>query len=93
VFLGARITGRIFGFAWWDFAGVPDDVTYFIRNVNPVFVMMDWARGTDKSPKSANPLQFIHPFAFFDGTDSAFSASREIRPVNQTYFHIARINN
>jgi hypothetical protein len=43
--------GRIFGFAWWDFAGVPDDVTYFI-----VFVMMDWARGTYKSPKSANPL-------------------------------------
>ncbi len=42
--------------AWWDFAGVPDDVTYFICNVNPVFVMTDWARGTDKSPKSANPL-------------------------------------
>jgi hypothetical protein len=56
VFLRARITGRIFGFAWWDFAGVPNDITYFIRNVNPVFVMTDWACGTDKSPKSANPL-------------------------------------
>jgi hypothetical protein len=48
--------GRILGFAWWDFAGVPDDVIYFIRKVNPVFVMTDWACGTDKSPKSANPL-------------------------------------
>ncbi len=56
VFFLARIMGRIFGFAWWDFAGVPDDLTYFIRNVNPVFVMMDWAHGMDKSPKSANLL-------------------------------------
>jgi hypothetical protein len=81
------------GFAWWDFAGVPDDVTYFIRNVNLVFAMTDWARRTDKSTRSANPRHFIRPIAFFDEADSAFSASCEIPPIDQTYFHIAWINN
>jgi hypothetical protein len=78
--------GWIFGFAWWNFAGAPDDITYFIRNVNPVFVMTDWARRTYKSPKSANPLQFIRPVAFFGGTDSAFSTSREIHPSTERIF-------
>jgi hypothetical protein len=85
--------GRIFGFAWWDFAGVSDDVTYFILNVNPVFVTTDWASGKYKSPKSANPLKFIRPVTFFNGTDSAFFTSPEIRPVDRTYFHISWINN
>ena len=26
--------GRIFGFVWREFTGVPDDVAYFIRNVH-----------------------------------------------------------
>jgi hypothetical protein len=83
--------GRIFGFAWWDLAGVPDDNICFIRNVNPVFVMTDWARGMDKSPKSANPLRFIRPALFLMGRIQLFP--HLARSIPRTYFHIARINN
>jgi hypothetical protein len=78
--------GRIFGFAWWDFADVPDHVTYFICNVNPVFVMMDWARGTDKSPKSANPLRFFRPVAFLMGRIQPFPhLARSVPSTKHTF--------
>ncbi len=64
--------GRIFGFAWWDFAGVPEDVTYFIHNVNPVFVMMDSARGRYKLPNVRTLFDLSVPLLFLTGLIQLF---------------------
>ncbi len=64
--------GWIFGFAWWDFAGVPEDVTYFIRNLNPVFVMMDWARRTYTLPNVQTLFDLSVPLLFLTGRIQLF---------------------